>query len=258
MIDLKAPSWWGIKASPPFTQKPSYTTKALVHACPNCGTSSKQISTAGWKCLNVSCAEFSVLNEQCQQGAPAWNPAFLNERSKWPVSIKAPLQIKPAPPKTLPDGSLMGTSFQAWKGMVCPDCGRCNSRTEWDQWKCETEGCTFELPIQYSIIPLGQLTTDHAFEAEGHAIPFDKCEAPVVLTEAGFHGYWRKATYELFPGNYITHYFANKQINRQPGGADEILEALQGMKLDMKRHPLESSAGKSLHESLFAHAADPK
>ncbi|KAL9077233.1 MAG: hypothetical protein Q9161_000499 [Pseudevernia consocians] len=66
-------------------------------------------------------------------------------------------------------------------------------------------------------------------------------EEPVERTKVEFHGYWRKATYELFPGNFITHYFANQQINRQPGGADEALEALQGTKMGLKRHPLENS-----------------
>ena len=45
-----------------------------------------------------------------------------------------------------------------------------------------------------------------------------------IRTENGFHGFWRKLTFELSPGNFITHYIANQVINRQPGGADEILE----------------------------------
>ena len=128
--------------------------------------------------------------------------------------------------------------------MVCPDCGRCNSRSEWDEWKCQTDGCHYEIPIHHTVRPASALTPEHAFETEGHAISFDKWEEPVVRTSVGFHGYWRKATYELSPGNYIAHYFSNQPINRQPGGADEILEALQGSKMGMKRHALESSPGK--------------
>lgn len=80
---------------------------------------------------------------------------------------------------------------------------------------------------------------------------FDKWEEPIVRTNVEFHGYWRKATYELFPGNYIAHYFSNREINRQPGGADGILEALQGTKMGMKRHPLENSPGKCFSD-LFS------
>ncbi|KAF6226736.1 hypothetical protein HO173_012339 [Letharia columbiana] len=241
MLDLKTPSWCGIHGSSLPTPTPDYSTKASLKTCTTCNTSSKEVSTAGWMCLNETCANFSIINGQADQEAPTWNPAFIDERNKWPAHIKAPLQLKPAPPNGLLNASLMETSLQAWKGMVCRDCGRCNSRTKWDEWKCETEGCTFEVPIHYPIIPRSQLAPDHAFAAEGHSIPFDKWEAPVVRTESEFHGYWRKATYEISPGNCITHYFANEVINRQPGGADEALEALQGTKLGMQRFPLENS-----------------
>ena len=250
-IDLKSPSWWGIRGSPLPTRTPDYTTKATVETCSTCGGSHKQVSTVGWMCLNETCANFSTIDGQVHQGAASRNAAFINERNEWPAHIKAPMQLKPALPAALLDGSLMETSVQAWKGMVCRDCGRCNSRTKWDEWKCETERCNFEIPIHYPIISRSQLAPDHAFEAEGHSIPFDKWEAPVVRTEAGFHGYWRKATYELFPGNYVTHYFANQVINRQPGGADEALKTLQGAKLGMQRFALENSPSKRFAEFLL-------
>ena len=130
--------------------------------------------------------------------------------------------------------------------MVCPHCGRCNRRIKWDEWKCETTGCDYEIPIQYTAHTAKALAPDHAFETEGHAISFDRYEDPVVRTGVEFHGYWRKATYELSPGNYVTHYHANQPINRQPGGADEMLEALQSTKMGMARHAVKKSAGKYL------------
>ncbi|KAM0805246.1 hypothetical protein BDR22DRAFT_884784 [Usnea florida] len=75
------------------------------------------------------------------------------------------------------------------------------------------------------------------FAGTWHAIPFDKWEAPVVRTQSAFLGYWRKATYELSPDNYVTHYMAKQVINRQPGGADEALEQLQGAKLGIRWGP---------------------
>ena len=245
MIDLKAPSWWGVKGSPLSQQKPDFTAKALVQTCSTCGMSSKQRYAPGWMCSNESCASFSKINEQAVSESPAYNPAFINERNKWPAHIKAPLTLKPPPP-TLVNNPDMETSLSAWKGMVCPICGRCNSRTEWDEWKCGTEGCTYEVPISHSVRTANSLASEHAFNAEGHTLSFDKWEEPIIRSKVEFIGYWRKATYELFPGNYVTHYFANQQINRQPGGADEIFEALQASKMGMKRHALESSPGESL------------
>ena len=245
MINLKTPSWCGVKGSPQPTTAPDFVTKAPRETCYACGVSSKQVFAEGWTCLNETCTNFST-NHNVHQGTRSWNPVFINERNEWPEYIKPPMPLKPAPPTNSLNGSLMETSLQAWKGMVCRDCGRCNSRTSWDEWKCETEGCTFEVPIRYSIIPRSQLAPDHAFEAEGHSIPFDKWELPVVRAENGFHGFWRRLTFELSPGNLITHYIANRVINRQPSGADEILETLQGVKLGMQRFPLENSPGEWL------------
>ena len=241
MIDLKLPSWWGVKGSPLPAQTPDYITKALVQTCSACETSSKQRYAPGWMCLIETCASFSKTNGQAASEPLAFSPAFIAERTKWPAHIKAPFPLKPAPPTAHLNNPEMETSLSAWKGMVCPFCGGCNSRSEWDEWKCGTEGCTFEIPIYHSVRTASALAPEHAFEAEGHAMSFDKWEAPVVCAKIAFLGYWRKATYELSAGNYITHYFANQEINRQRGGADEILEALQGIKMGLKRHPLESS-----------------
>ena len=244
MLDLSTPGWCGIQGAPLPPVSPDFTTKAPILTCSTCQVPSKQVLAAGWACLNETCTKFSTVNG-ISQGARAWNPAFLNERNKWPAHIKPPMAIKPAPPTAPLDGSLMETSLKAWKGMVCPHCGRCNSRTKWDEWKCVTEGCQFEIPIVYHVIPRSELAPDHAFEAEGHSIPFDKCMEPVIRTEAGFHGWWRVMKFEVCPGNFVTHLIANQVINRQPGGADQILESLQGERMGMQRFPMKNCAGKS-------------
>ena len=242
MLDLSSPSWCGIQGSPLPPLTPDFTTKALILTCSSCQVPSKQVFAAGWACLNETCTKFSTVNG-VNWGVRTWNPAFINERNKWPAHIKAPMAVKPAPPTAPRDGALMETSLKAWKGMVCPHCGRCNSRTKWDEWKCSSDGCKFEIPIRYHVIPRSELAPDHAFEAEGHSIPFDKCMEPVIRTEAKFHGWWREMKFEICPGNFVLHYISNRVINRQPGGADEILESLQGEKLGMQRFAMKSCAG---------------
>ena len=245
MIDLQSPSWWGVQGSPLPPKRPDYTSRASVRTCSICQTSSKEVLAAGWLCLNEKCTDFFTLNGRVYEGPRAWNQSFLTERNEWPANSIPPFDIKPAPPTQLVDGTMKDqTSLQAWKGMVCEDCGRCNSRTNWDEWKCKTEGCTYEVPIQYHIVPASSLAPDHAFQAEGHSIPFDKWLSPVVRTEAAFLGFWRKQTFELTPGNFVTHFISNQVINRQPGGADDTLAALQGEKLGMQRFPLGSCEGK--------------
>ena len=69
---------------------------------------------------------------------------------------------------------------------------------------------------------------------------------PVIRTGAGFKGYWREMSFEICPGNFVKHYIANRVINRQPGGPDDILESLQGEKLGMQRFAMKSCAGMCL------------
>ena len=244
MIDLVTPSWFGVQESPLPPQEPDFTTKAKRETCPTCHKSYKQVFDDGWMCLNATCSSFSSLDGRNYDGSRAWNPKFLNERNKWVKKIIPPMKLIPDTPATRLKESLMGTSISAWNGMVCPKCGRCNSRVEWDEWKCATMGCTFQIPIDYKPVPRSSLVSDHAFEAEGHSIPFNKHQKPVILKKSGFRGYWRKITYELSPGNYVTHYLANQVINRQPGGADEVLEKLQCEKMGLQRLPLANSPGK--------------
>ena len=118
---------------------PVYIYTALRNCgCASCHAPSKQVFAAGWTCLNETCPKFA---NGVNQGARAWNPAFIGERNRWPAHVKAPMHIKPAPPTAPLDGALVETSLQAWKGMVCTQCGRCNSRTKWDEWRCGTIGC---------------------------------------------------------------------------------------------------------------------
>ena len=87
---------------------------------------------------------------------------------------------------------------------------------------------------------------------ENPGISFSK----LIRTENGFHRFWRKLTFELSPGNFITHYIANQVINRQPGGADEILEILHGVKLGMRAFLPQISPvsvfGKDIHYIVLA------
>ena len=94
MIDLKTPSWCGVKGSPQPTITPDFITKAPRETCHVCGTSSKQVFEAGWTCLNETCTNFST-NHNVHQGTRAWNPAFMNERNEWPEYIKPPMPLKP-------------------------------------------------------------------------------------------------------------------------------------------------------------------
>ncbi len=94
MLDLKTPSWWGVKGSPPM-KMPKIAERPLVQSCPTCRTSSKQRYAPGWMCDNEKCSSFSKSNGQAFTEPPAYHPAFLNERHKWPRHIKAGSTYRP-------------------------------------------------------------------------------------------------------------------------------------------------------------------
>ena len=70
MIDLKTPSWCGVKESRQPTTTPDFITKAPRETCHVCGISSKQDFEAGWTYLNETSTKFST-NDDIHQGTRA-------------------------------------------------------------------------------------------------------------------------------------------------------------------------------------------
>ena len=243
-IYLQEPSWYAAQDSPLPPAEHDYVTKAASKTCASCDHSWPQVYRAGWMCLNDDCEEhFSIDGEICTD--LTYNPVWENERTEWPSQVVPPFPLKPAP--LLSDSNVPSleeeTSLACWKGMVCPKCGRCNSRTKWDEWKCFNEACDFECAVKHTVFPPISLVEKHGFEFEGQAISWDTFAAPVTKRETEWPGWWRQSTYDIPGGNVISHFHANAPINRQPGGPNDILEALQGSKLGLERFTMGSASG---------------
>lgn len=235
-INLQEPSWYAAHDSPLPPAERDYVTKAPCQTCTSCEHSWSQIYLAGWMCLNAQCKQHFLLDGKiCIE--LTYNPVWWAERTEWPANIKPPFPLKPKP--LLADSNVPDlaeeTSLAAWKGMVCPKCGRCNSRTKWDEWKCFNEACDFELPVKHTVFPPKSLVEKHGFEFEGQAISYDTFAAPVTKRKTEWPGFWRQSTYDIPGGNIVSHFHANAPINREPGGANDILEVLQGTKLGLER-----------------------
>ena len=237
-------SWWDRQdtANPPSA--PDFVSKAVCKTCDTCSTESKQTLEPGWVCLNESCALFNIFDGTAVPEDAARNPAFLKERTKF-VDFDGLPDLVPALPDSESVDAAFTTERNSWKGIVCPKCQRCNSRTHWDAWRCATEGCNFVLPIKHQVHSTGSLLADNASEYSGRALPLNMCCAPVVEDEAEFFGYWRIQRYTLFLGNTMTHFMANAHINRKPGGAHQILRELQEVDLGLRRFPLSNCNGKN-------------
>ena len=225
-LHLAGKSWWAPKGSP----APSSGFGAPVRRdrCHYCGNSSKSIFNK-WLCLNADCTSFwKWSNGKSPSKDLKYDHAFLAERSPWPQHILPPHKIKP---DLLDLGSdaepSAGYSRSAWKGMVCPSCGRCNARRHWDAWYCETEGCGFEYCVRQPILTPRAVLGGHEVEYSGHAMPRDEYSDLIKAHRSDFQGNWRISTYELIDGNTVTHFQANKPVNDIPGGSSDLFRELQ-------------------------------
>ena len=124
----------------------------------------------------------------------------------------------------------------AWKGVVCPRCGRCVQRQYWNGWCCSTPNCGWIHKVARTILSPQAVREDHEVEYSGHAVSKDTFEyGQVHMRPASFQGNWRIHEYELSPGNVVTHFFANKPINATPGGPNDLYIALQKEDLSLQR-----------------------
>ena len=242
-IDLWHVSWWDFENATNPPEEPDFTAKALYKTCDLCSTESKQVLEPGWVCLNESCTQFNTLDGSEVPADAQRNSDFVKERNKFADFDGLPDLIPKLPDPQSVDAAF-STERNSWKGIVCPECQRCNSRTHWDAWRCATDGCNFVLPVKHQVHSVGSLLTDNTSEYSGRALPLDTCRAPVIEHGPEFVGYWRIQRYTLFPENTITHFMANAHINRKPGGAHQILRELQEVDLGLRRFRMSNCNGK--------------
>ena len=211
-----------------------------------CGVSSKQIFEHCWICLNESCCEFWRIDGIEVTSSLTYNPVFLEERTHWPDDVKPPYDLAPRLPKpNSPDEASYAFNRACWKGVVCPNCKRCTSRRHWDAWRCETQGCGFTYSVPQPVLAPTALMGGHDVETTGYAVPRDQTVHPVTMQQPIFKDGWRIHTYDLCPGNTVTHFHANESVKKQLGGANELFKALQKDNcMGLQRFPMKMHTGK--------------
>ncbi|MCJ1433561.1 hypothetical protein MMC27_002924 [Xylographa pallens] len=244
-IDRTTKSWWAPKGSPEPVRSVALPPCAYKEDCYMCGESSKQIFEHVWMCLNNDCSEFWRIDGHEVTCPLTYNPVFLEERTHWRDEIKPPYDLAPRLPQpNSPDEASYAFNRACWKGIVCPKCKRCTSRRHWDAWRCETQDCGFTYNVPQPVLAPTALMGGHDVETTGHAVPRDQAVHPVTMQLPVFNGGWRIHTYELCPGNTITHFHANESVNQQSGGANELFKALQKDNcMGLQRFPMKMHAG---------------
>ncbi|MCJ1383484.1 hypothetical protein MMC17_006598 [Xylographa soralifera] len=254
-LDCTTKSWWAPKGSPEPVRSVSSPPRACKAVCYACDVSSKQIFQQSWICLNEQCPEFWKIYGDEVDCPLTYNPVFLEERTHWPDQIRPPYDLAPRlpPPNSLDEASY-AYNRACWKGIVCPKCRRCTSRRHWDAWRCETQDCGFTYSVPQPILAPTALLGGHDVETTGHAVPRDQMVYPVNMRPPTFDDGWRIHTYELCPGNTITHFHANESVNKQPGGANDLFKALQKDNcMGLQRFPMKMHTG--IGEVLAQHFA---
>lgn len=245
-VELGKKSWWAPKGSPLPSPIRDFNTKAASKSCSNCHVTSKEIYRDGWMCLNDQCSTFFSIHGQTPAN-PSYTFEFLNERSSWPESLKLG-SLAPEPLLVDPLNASYNFSRASWKAMVCPHCGRCNSRIHWAKWQCQTPDCGFSHNITLTPLSYTAVLPSHGFQGTGHAVPQDSHSDPVILREPEFLGHWRIHTFDVMADSdsqtLITHYHANTLVNQMSGGANDMFHALQQADLGLQRFPLKASPSK--------------
>ena len=244
-IDLGRKSWWAAEG-PSTSLKSSTSVEVNSEACPGCQKLSTQIYKQGWICMNEHCHSHWTLNGKEPPADLDFCDEFLLKRTPFSGCLP-PYSIIPKLPN--PTG-LQTVSKQCWQGIVCPQCGRCNPRIDWDAWRCLA--CDFILAPPREIIPASAVMGDQHYEYQGHAIFEDWFEDDTIVTyKSHEHGHYRIHIYELADGIQVSHAQSNGYLNDLPGGANDVFRGLQQANLGLRR--LESqcmtSGSRSAHFS---------
>jgi len=249
-IDLATKSWWAAEGTPDPPKIRDFSIKAIREECVVCDEESAQIFQEGWMCLNEECSEFWFLQGEAAPAKLSYDNRFLRERTEWPKHIKPPFSLRPALLEVdIGNDAGYAVSRVCWKGMACPKCGRCNSREHWNEWRCQTKHCGFTYNVKQSVLSPRAVLEVHEVEFVGHALPQDTFASPVT-EQVTLMDNWRVHTYNILPGNVITHFSANSAINKRPGGPHDTFVALQGADMALQRFPLKNSGCKSSVQQL--------
>lgn len=241
--------WWRPKDQPDVFGLGSLPSP-YEDVCETCTKSSQQIYLNGWMCLQPTCkafwmivGEFSDLHGNRRAYEPVeaaliYDPRFLKQKMPWPNDQhEYPLTSNNV---ALSGRSIPGedTSEAFWFGLVCPDCGCCNSRLSWMGWECSNTRCSFVKHPPHTLIPALSLRDPLWPVTDSYTLSRDT-QSPLISVRVKFvHGY-RIVRYGI-PGitGFITHMVANRTVLEEAGGPDAMFEELQRTEIGLKRRSM--------------------
>lgn len=243
--DLNELGWWAPEGTPKPSSARSYTIKAPHQVCHKCGQQSDQVYEQSWYCLNPRCNPQGLLADGSSLTEFEYHEAFLMQRTVQDSSFTPATSILKELPTVESRKVDFGTGRDAWEGQVCRKCGRCLTRVHWDYWACETNGCDWIFPMQHAIVPLKYVSK--VPQVYGRPVSEDICVPPIKKPSSRNIAQYRVNTFELLPGNTVTHFMANHRIIYNVNGPNELFHRLQTEKLGLRRLEMANAPSKSSH-----------
>lgn len=240
-LDTSTPPWYApttgsIPEVPSDLVLPSQTCSECLETCP-------QIYLFGWVCTNPKCVALWKLSSG--QNAPYseldYHPAFLLHRTKWERE-DPPFNLNPGVPNF---GQHIGDNltYINTRGVVCPQCGRCNPRYKFTHWQCDTAGCDWKLsPDHHLVTP--QSLTHQPWDMTSDGPTLIKAQtAPIVKTQVRYRSNYKllRYTIEGVAGSIIVAK-ANQKVNSERGGPDDMFREIQLADLGLERRMLRATS----------------
>lgn len=151
----------------------------------------------------------------------------------------------PAHP-TLHDDEDMSRQYDLahFRGICCPQCGRCIIRVKWAGWECPTVGCSFKKMRKEVVLYSERLANPSDVVFTGPPYPNNiLSDSSITETRSVIKG-MTVVQYDLPGCGTVTHILANSSLNAsEHEGADWMLEKYQSLDQPFERRPLNTGAG---------------
>ncbi|KAL7266780.1 hypothetical protein RUND412_010657 [Rhizina undulata] len=231
-LDTSTDGWWADRTT---VEKPE---QLLWKVCDKCKQSSMHIYEQGWMCVIPECPLFWTIDGNDPPENLTYTANFMNGRTPWPSEICIP-PTPLAPPvvshASMYDGGDVTRMF--WRGMCCPQCGRCNSREFYDSWRCLA--CAFRIEPPRTIFEPSRLLDPHRPIFTGPAMPSNIVNDDIRSISSVTDGL-TVIQYTLGDCGTVTHILANTRSNAGPYDADWLLREYQNPKLPFRRYPMQN------------------
>ncbi|KAI1324448.1 hypothetical protein F5Y16DRAFT_423984 [Xylariaceae sp. FL0255] len=245
-VDRSKPSWWIPEDAQTESMFEPGQFECPSSKCNKCNESSMEIFTAGWCCLQRSCAKFFDFSDpNVENDSLRYSEAFLNKREDFTTKENKVI-VNPLPSQELKEGEY-GTETKFKISILCRNCHLVSERKDWLGYECEKCGWNYPMPIKD--IPMEVVDAEtKASRAFGNSKQF--CDESILtMVNSDINGY--EITTLFLPNSpyaenepdfigFVSVIRPSEQTRAREGGVNDMWMELQRITADgtmkMTRH----------------------